>query len=148
MYSSRKNPYPPHGRSLEIPGVVLKVKILEAKHEDKLQFPGGRGAGVQNKKPSMGEYGYFLEVHNWQYIKAGAKNMQYKLKLSKFGAFFLNSLAKKSNNYWCLSCCKPLNCVTGKLYSYKIFLFRFLCSVIGLENSYMYVNMSSSSPYY
>ena len=24
-------------------------------------FPGG---GVQNKKPSMGQYGYFLELHN------------------------------------------------------------------------------------
>ena len=31
--------------------VVLKVKILEAKYEAKLEFPGG--TGVQNKKPSV-----------------------------------------------------------------------------------------------
>ena len=54
MCSSRNNPYPPHGRSLEIPRGrgVLKVKILEATYEAKLEFPGGQG--VQNKKPSMG----------------------------------------------------------------------------------------------
>ena len=33
-------------------GGVLKVKILEALYEAKLEFPGGRG--VQNKKPSIG----------------------------------------------------------------------------------------------
>ena len=33
-------------------GGGLKVKILEAKYEAKLEFP--RGRGVQNKKPSMG----------------------------------------------------------------------------------------------
>ena len=42
MRSSRKNPYPPHGRSSEIPRGrgVFKVKILEAKYEAKLEFPG------------------------------------------------------------------------------------------------------------
>ena len=30
-------------------------------YENKSEFPGGRG--VQNKKPSMGEYGYLLELH-------------------------------------------------------------------------------------
>ena len=47
--SSRNNPYPPHGRSLEIPRGrgVLKVKILEAKYEAKLEFPGGRGGAKQ-----------------------------------------------------------------------------------------------------
>ena len=51
-----------HGRSSEISRGwgVLKVKSLEAKYEAKLEFPGGRG--VQNKKPSVGEYGYFLEL--------------------------------------------------------------------------------------
>ena len=41
----RKNPYPPHGRSLEITRGrgVLKAKILEAKYEAKLEFPGGGG---------------------------------------------------------------------------------------------------------
>ena len=44
---SRKNPYPPHGRSYlgggrwggGGGGGVLKVKILEAKYEAKLEFP-------------------------------------------------------------------------------------------------------------
>ena len=42
---SSKNPYPPLGRSLEIPrGMgVLKDKILEAKYEGKLEFLGGGG---------------------------------------------------------------------------------------------------------
>ena len=33
-------------------GGLLKVKILEAKYEPKLEFPGGMG--VQNKTPSVG----------------------------------------------------------------------------------------------
>ena len=63
LCSSRKNPYPPHGRSSEIPRGrgLLKVKILEANYEAKLEFSGG--TGVQNKKPFMGEYGCFLELH-------------------------------------------------------------------------------------
>ena len=40
---------------------MLKVKILEAKYEAKLEFP--RGRGVQNKNLPWGEYGYFLELH-------------------------------------------------------------------------------------
>ena len=46
MCGSRKNPYPPHGGSLEIPrgrGGVLKAKFLEEMYENKLEFPGGRG---------------------------------------------------------------------------------------------------------
>ena len=45
LCSSRKNQYPSHGRSLEIPRGrgVLKAKILEAKYEAKLEFLGGRG---------------------------------------------------------------------------------------------------------
>ena len=57
MSSFRKYPYPPHGRSLEIPRGrgVLKAKILEAKYEAKLEFNGGGGGwGVQNKKTSVG----------------------------------------------------------------------------------------------
>ena len=50
LCSSRKNPYPPQGRSSEIPRGrgVLKVKILEAKYEGKLEFPGGM-AGTKQK---------------------------------------------------------------------------------------------------
>ena len=49
MCSSRNNPYPPHRRSLEIPRGrgVLKVKILEAIYETKLEFPGGMGGAKQ-----------------------------------------------------------------------------------------------------
>ena len=62
MCSSRKNPYPPHGSSLEIPRGrgLLAAKILEAEYEAKLEFPGGRGGGVQNKKPSVGGVWIFL----------------------------------------------------------------------------------------
>ena len=61
MCSSRKNPYPPNGRSLEIPmgWGLLKVKILEAKYEAFL------GEGGAKQKTFCGEEnGYFLELHN------------------------------------------------------------------------------------
>ena len=66
MCSSRKNLYPPHGRSLEIPRErgVLKVQILEVKYEDKLEFPGVEGRECKTKSLPLGEYGYFLELHN------------------------------------------------------------------------------------
>ena len=45
-------------------GGVFKVIILEVKYEAKLEFSGGMfgGWGVQ-KNPSVGKYGYFLELH-------------------------------------------------------------------------------------
>ena len=51
LCSSRKNPYPPHGRSLEIPRGrgVLKAKFLEAMYENKPEFPGGGGGGAKQK---------------------------------------------------------------------------------------------------
>ena len=61
-----KNPYPPHGRSLEIPRGrgVLGVKKLGAKYEANLEFPGGGGGGgCKTKNLPWGEYGYFLEIH-------------------------------------------------------------------------------------
>ena len=53
LCSSRKNPYPHHGRSLGIPrgSGVLKSKILEAKYEAKLE---SWGEGVQYKKTFRG----------------------------------------------------------------------------------------------
>ena len=56
MRSSRKNSYPPQGRSSEIPrdgvggggGVVLKPSILEAKYGAKLEFSGGRACKTKN----------------------------------------------------------------------------------------------------
>ena len=46
---STKNPYPPHGRSLEIPRGrgVLKAKYLGEMYENKLEFPGGEGGAKQ-----------------------------------------------------------------------------------------------------
>ena len=57
LCSSRKNPstHPMEGHWKFLWGGGLKVKILEAKYEAKLEFPGGGGMGVQNKKPSVGE---------------------------------------------------------------------------------------------
>ena len=66
MCGSRKYPYSPHGRSLDIPsgeGGVFKAKLLEEKYEAKLEFPGGWG-GAKWKTFCGGEYGYFLELHN------------------------------------------------------------------------------------
>ena len=65
MYSSRKKLYPPHGRSSEIRSGkgVLKFKILEAKYEAKLEFPGGQG--VQNRKPSKGGVWIFSETAHY-----------------------------------------------------------------------------------
>ena len=64
--SSRKNPYQPHGRSLEIPRGrgVWKTKILEAKYEAKLEFLEGGGGAKQ--KTFHGRHGYFFgtTVHN------------------------------------------------------------------------------------
>ena len=59
-----KKTHPPYGRSLEIPRGpgVLKVKILEAKYEAKLEFP--EGWGYKTKNLPWGEYGYFLELCN------------------------------------------------------------------------------------
>ena len=58
----QKKSIPTHGRSSEVPRGrgVLKVKILEAKYEAKLEFPGGMG--VQNKKPSLGGVWIFSET--------------------------------------------------------------------------------------
>ena len=60
MCSFRKNQYPPHGRPLEIPGGEggLKVKILEAKYEAKLEFPRGIG-GAKQKTFHMGSMDIF-----------------------------------------------------------------------------------------
>ena len=53
LCGSRKNKYPTHGRSLEIPKrrVVIKANILEAKRKAKLDFLGG---GDAKQKPSVG----------------------------------------------------------------------------------------------
>ena len=64
MCDSRKYPYSPHGRSLEIPRGrgVLKAKLFEEKYEAKLEFPVGRAA-KQKTCSGRREYRYFLELH-------------------------------------------------------------------------------------
>ena len=59
QFPERKNPYLPHGRSLEISrgrGVLpVNAKILEAKFEAKLEFfreGVGGGGGCKTKNPS------------------------------------------------------------------------------------------------
>ena len=49
-------------------GGEVKVKILEAKYEVKLAFPGGSdevqgGGGEETKNLWWGEYGYFLKLY-------------------------------------------------------------------------------------
>ena len=65
MYGSRKHPYLLHKEITRGRG-VLKAERLEEKYEEKKKrrknFLGGEG--VQNKNPSMGKYGYFLELYN------------------------------------------------------------------------------------
>ena len=55
LCSSSKNPYPPHGRSSEIPRGrgVLRAKFLEAMYENKPEFPGERGGGGGAKRKSF-----------------------------------------------------------------------------------------------
>ena len=62
MQFEKKNPYPPHGRSPEIPRGrgVLKVKLLEAKYEAKLEFPWGMVG--EKQKPSMGGGGGGMDI--------------------------------------------------------------------------------------
>ena len=60
----KKNPYPPHGRSLEISRAeeVLRSQNLRSKqnYEAKLQLGDG---GCKAKILLWGRYGYFLELH-------------------------------------------------------------------------------------
>ena len=58
MCGSRKYPYPPQGRSLEIPSwgggsdsEVSEAKLFKGKYEAKQEIPVGRGRRVQTKKP-------------------------------------------------------------------------------------------------
>ena len=63
MEFQKKSIYSPYGRSKLIPrGTgVLKAKVIEAKYEAKLEFPGGRGLQIKQKILLCGEYGYSLE---------------------------------------------------------------------------------------
>ena len=55
-------------KGLEIPGRrggVSKTQKFKAMYEAKLEFPEGLGGGgVIGQIPSVGGYGYFLELHN------------------------------------------------------------------------------------
>ena len=67
MCDSRKYPYPPHGRSLEIPkgrGSKQPKFIRESiKLNWKFQREGG-GGGFKWKNLPWGRYGYFMESHD------------------------------------------------------------------------------------
>ena len=56
MCSSRKYPYPPHGRSMEIPRGwgVSKAKILKGSMGLKWKFQRGGGGGGLNQKTFCG----------------------------------------------------------------------------------------------
>ena len=73
MCSSRKNPYPPHGRSLEISRGrgVIKAKFLEAIYENKPELPGGMGAGYKTKNLPWGSMDIFWNCTMFGY--RGAK---------------------------------------------------------------------------
>ena len=67
MCSSRNSPYPPHGRSPEIGRVrgVVKVKILEAMFEAKMEFLGGMGGAKQKKNFHGGSMDIFWNCTLW-----------------------------------------------------------------------------------
>ena len=78
---SWKCPYPPLGRSLEIPrrrGVSI-AKIYRGKYEAKLEIPGGREGS--NEKPSMGEV----------WIFSGTTHCVSLVSLLRFYNFFVTS---------------------------------------------------------
>ncbi len=67
MYASIKYPYPPHGRSLEIPRVrrrgLLKAKIFKGKYGALTGISRGVG-GFKTKNLPWKGYGYLMEQHN------------------------------------------------------------------------------------
>ena len=82
---------------MEIPrgSGVLRVKILEAKYEAKLEFPGGMGDAKRKTFPG-GSTDVFLELHNvsnkgesvsdFQIPRSGSKN-EVQLRFSFFHPF-------------------------------------------------------------
>ena len=79
LCSSRRNPYPPQGRSKEIPrgrGGVLKAKIIKATYQAKLEFSRGGEGGAKQKNLQQEKYGYFLELHIFRFCK-GPHPMQF-----------------------------------------------------------------------
>ena len=69
----------------------IKIKILEAKYEAKLEFPrGGGGGGCKTKNLPWGKYGCFLELRNmsqsedfWSHCSVTmlVKNINYRIGL-------------------------------------------------------------------
>ena len=80
MCGSRKYPYAPHGRSLEIftGRWVSKVKLLDEKYEGKIEFPGGCG-GAKHKTSHVGSMDTF-----WNYnFKLPALDKTWKANLER-----------------------------------------------------------------
>ena len=88
LCSSRKDPYLPHGRSLEIPRGrgILEAKFLEAMYENKLECPGGRGCETKNLPWREHWYGYFLELHiKWKLLGYPDLSIPWHHKTGGFG---------------------------------------------------------------
>ena len=68
-------------------GRVLKAKILEAKYEAKMGYPGGQGC---KKNLLWGEYGYFLELH------IASAVIQSKFKISHLN--YIEVITSSQNN--------------------------------------------------
>ena len=79
LCGSRKYPYPPQGRSLEIlrGRGVSKAKLFKGKYEAKLEIPGGKG-GFKPKNLPWGRYRYILEPHIFTNIIITMINLTWK----------------------------------------------------------------------
>ena len=82
MCRYRKNPYPPHGRSLEIPKGrgVLEAKISEAKYEAKLEIPGGGGMQKKTFRGGSMDICWNCTIHH----RSSPRNMFCQNKEDKF----------------------------------------------------------------
>ena len=74
MCSFRRNPYPPYGRSLELPWGrgVLQVKILEAKYKAKWNW-GGRGCKTKFLFSIWRIWINFLDLDNYRIFSKGVR---------------------------------------------------------------------------
>ena len=77
-------------------GGVLKVKILEAKYEAKLEFPGGGGWEVQNKK-------YFVGRGVWIFSGTAPYYLVIMKDILSYNYLLFEQNANKQNNAYYFS---------------------------------------------